>query len=131
MATNKATKLHKSIESAADFVDVARPKVETRYVDALDREVHFRELTGASIDMFVAIGAMVEDDNTVTVSQQLVEDVLAATVCNGDGSLLLFAGPDGREALSNMPWPVLEQMFIAAAKSLGMNEPAVSTKKKS
>lgn len=117
-----------SVESADDLIESRPLRVETRYVEFFDRDMHFRELTANGIDMFLGL-KIDEKQNTATFGRDNMLNVLQKTICNAYGELL-FNSDEGREQLGELPWKGFEELFLHANECIGVTAENVEAKKK-
>lgn len=122
-----AEKKGKVIGSAADLINARPLKVTKAYVEYWKAEVHFRELTGAGIDVYLNI-ELTPDGQGAKVNREYLIGTLQQTLCDADGTLL-FGGVKGREQLEGLAWSGLQELFRLSSEAIGNTKERVDEKK--
>lgn len=114
------------IRSAQDLLSARPVRVVAAESEFFGATVHFRELTGAAIDLFLNLE--LREDGTAEVDAEYLIGSLQQALCDPDGKLL-FAGAQGRTQLQAVPWKGLQELFTLFNQALGRTEERVAEKK--
>lgn len=115
------------VETADDLLKARPLRIVAVPIAYFGKTVHFRELTGAGIDLYLSV-ELNADGKTAKVNREYLIGHLQNTICSPTGKLL-FDAPSGRSQLESLGWDGLQELFGASAKAIGMTKERVEEKK--